>query len=233
MIMKKIAILLFISIIISSCVYETSFFSDEKARIPFIEQLEEMYEVKGLTDHFPSAWHLENKGKHSWSSRYVPCNDDSLYHNFRCSAVFVDTASLSYIKKIEDTINYLNKFQFDNDSSIKIDVIYMRYAQSYKQVSFDTINPPIYDFQDADFSLGTRPDSLFNGLYYCEQEYENLPADLEVYVIDAKAGNYWKNKDLAESEARPVLPDKWKHGYSRGIGVSHSCERVCWWLIVW
>lgn len=231
--MMKTVSLLLILIIMSSCFHETSVFSDDKARNSFIKQLDDMYEVKGLTNHFPPSWYTKHKGEYGWSSRYVPCDDDSLYHNFRCSAVFVDPAPLSFIDKIEDTIRYLRKFQFENDSSIKIDIIYMQHSQSYKQISFDTISPPICDFQDADFLLGTKIDSLFNGSYYCKQEYEILPSDLEVYVIEARAGNYWKNRDMAELEARPVLPTKWKHGYSRGIGISRSCGRVCWWVMAW
>lgn len=231
--MKKLLFLFIVTIVLSSCIYETQMYSDDMARIPFIKQLDEMYEVGGLTSHFPASWHKKNKGQHRWSSRYIPCIDDSLYHNFSCSAVFVDSASVSYINMIEDTIHYLRKNSFNNDSTIKIDICYMDIIQSYKQESFDTINPPIYNFQDADFLLGTRIDSLFDGTYYCKQEYENLPSDLVVYVIDAQPGNFWRNKELADKEPRPVLPEKWKHGYSRGIGVSRSCERVCWWVIAW
>jgi len=235
--MKKNILILFIAtMFLPSCVYKTaSIPSDNEARMQFLKYLNEMYEIDGLTDHFPPSWDLKNKFGEKWNSRYVSCYDDSLYHNFYCSAVYSDSVSVYDIDAIDDTLHYMRKFLFEDDSSYRVNVIYMDDPQSYKQLSFDTINSPIYDFMDADFMLGTTIDSLFNDRYnyYAKLEYAILPSDLEVYVVDARAGNFWKNRELSSLEPRPVLPDKWKHGYSRGIGVSRECKMACWWLIVW
>ena len=113
----------------------------------------------------------------------------------------------------------------------------MKDENSYMQVYYDTLKPPIYDFRHADFDLGEEPDSIFSktpyGYYYARNDKERIPSDLIIYIVDAQPGNFWKNKELADKEPRPVLPQKWKHGYSRGIGVSRSCSRVCWWVMAW
>ena len=203
----------------------------------FSRELQNMYTIDDLTDHFPQSWNEESLRTNQWSSRYCSSEDDSLFHNFSSLGVFVDNVDLSYIDSLEKIVKYEYKTKFDNTSVLKINFFYMEDEDSYKQDIYDTIKAPIYDFRNADFNLGKLPDSVFSktpyGFYYLRNDKNILPSDLMVYVIDAKPGNFWKNKELAEEEPRPVLPEKWKHGYSRGIGISRSCSRVCWWVMAW
>ena len=235
--MKKdmIIILFFTLCLFSSCRLRTHDYDPGKDS--FCEEFQKMYTIHHLTDHFPQSWNEISLRTNKWSSRYCCCEDDSLYHNFSCLGVFVDNISLSNIDSLVDGIAYIDKYEFKSSESIKINFFYIKDEDSYKQVFYDTIQPPIYDFRNADFNMGIVPDSVFSmtpyGHYYVRNDKENLPADLVVYVIDAQPGNFWRNKELADKEPRPVLPEKWKHGYSRGIGVSRSCERVCWWVMAW
>ncbi len=57
--------------------------------------------------------------------------------------------------------------------------------------------------------------------------------DLIVYIVEAANGNFWKNKEKANCEERPVLSEYWKHGYVKGIAISRELSRVCWWAMAW
>lgn len=235
--MKNCAIIigLIVFYVFQSCNTKTDIIDPGKD--VFSKEFQNMYVIHNLTDHFPKSWENLSLRTNQWSSRYSSCEDDSLYHIFSCLGVFVDDVELSYIDSLEKVVTYKYKTMFDDTSVLKINFFYMDEEDSYKQIFYDTIKAPIYDFRNADFNLGMVRDSVFSktpyGYLYLRNDKEKLPSDLMVYVIDAQPGNFWKNKELADKEPRPVLPEKWKHGYSRGIGISRSCSRVCWWVMAW
>lgn len=202
-------------------------FSDNLAKNDFINHLKEMYEIDSITNHFPNDWINESLRSTSWSASYYPCNDYLNFEVFRFAGVYSDVTTIRFIDSIEKNINAIGKSFYDDSLLLKIDIPYMRDEQSYNQYIIDTMMIPVYNFRDACFHLGCEEDSLLIKGVYWKGVREVLPLDLIVYVIDARPGNFWKNKELAEKEPRPCLPQKWKHGYSRGIGVSRSCKRVC------
>lgn len=235
--MNKVSIIigLILLSVFQSC--NTNTICNDPGKKPFVKALNRMFTVHNLTDHFPKSWDDCSLRTNQWSSRYCCSEDDSLFQNFSCLGVFVDNLSLTQIDSLENTIEYKDRFDFKNSKHLKINFFYLEEENSYKQVFFDTTKAPIYDFREADFNLGIIPDSVFSwtpyGHCYLRDDKEILPFDLMIYIIDAQSGNFWKNKESADNEPRPILPQKWKHGYSRGIGISRSCSRVCWWVMAW
>lgn len=224
-------------IIIALCSCKQDCYNDLPGRTAFVKQLHSMYEVEDITSHFPSSWNESCRSDKNWTSYYLNSDDDSIYHNFRCFCYYACDLDVSQIDALTNRTTYLYRSNFNSDSLLKIDVVYMKHIESYHQIVFDTIKAPIYDFRDVNFKLGEQKDSIYLE-FECSSGYFNnnkqvLPEDLLIYVVDAQPGNFWKNKELADLEPRPVLPEKWKHGYSRGIGVSRSCSRVCWWVMAW
>lgn len=207
---------------------------NELGRIQFVNGLK-MYEIDSITNHFPPSWSDYRLKNSNWTSRYCSSVDDSLSHDFRCFGVYSVELDLS---EIDDVINNLScqyKSDFFDDSIIRIDFWDIKEESSYRQQKFDSTRPPIYNLGNAYFGLGTEQDSSFSKKLgkFIKTEKQRLPTDLEIYIVDAQPGNFWKNKEMAALEPRPVLPKKWKHGYSRGVAVSCSCSRVCWWVMAW
>lgn len=202
------------------------------AREEFVMQITKMYELDFLMDHFPKTRHNEIGKSNKWSASYYRCDDYPGYSNYRFVGDYNEEASVSLIDSIEKR-DYKSIYLFSDSVLMKLDIPYLVLEKSFKRMEFDSLTIPIYNFQDTDFNLGKEEDSVFFNGRYWYGEHSVIPSDLIVYVIDAQSGNFWRNKELADKEPRPVLPQKWKHGYSRGIGVSRSCNRVCWWVMAW
>ncbi len=229
--MMKLIIITVLCILLASC--QDKPHSVVSVQNEFIQQIDRMYELDYIMNHFPKSLHNEiNRTANNWSASYYRCDDFPGYSNYRFVGDFNENVPTSLIDSLEKQ-NYKYVYLFSDSTLIKLDIPGLIIESSFKQTEIDSLMIPIYDFKDTEFNLGKIEDSLyFNGRYW-HGEHSILPSDLIVYVIDAQPGNFWKNKELADKEPRPVLPEKWKHGYSRGIGISRSCERVCWWVIAW
>lgn len=90
---------------------------------------------------------------------------------------------------------------------------------------------PLPDFGYIDFHLGesSLDMKISDGSIYTRKR-SIFPKDLEVYVVDAKAGNFWKTKS---EKKNPESLKEWKYGYSRGYAISESQERIIYWTIIW
>ena len=232
------SLLTFLSLtILLSCQYFGSVLVNSNAdfspREEFVNSISLMYEDVGLTEHFPVSWQNTNLRTKDWNASYFsPCEDSSC-HCYRCMACFIDKVSYKYMDTLISNLNYKYKKKFYNDSLLKFNPVYIKHSSYPLQSHFDTTYMPIYDFSEAVFNNNVMEDSLYFDGQFWYGEHQVPPSDLVVYVIDAKAGNYWTNKNEAEKENRSVLPQRWKHGFSRGIAVSHSCQKVCWWTMAW
>lgn len=212
----------------NSCQYFTRQ-SDYIARKDFVNSVNEHFKINYVTEHFPDSWNDESLRTSNWTACYCPCSDD--VHTFY--GVYSDKISFEEIDSIEQNLAYIYGTPYSNDSVLKLDIVYIDNINSYQKIVFDTTSPPIWDFRTASFLLGEEKDSILVEGNYWRNDKEKLPKDLMIYVLDAKPGNYWRDRTKAEKEQRPILPALWKHGYSRGLAISHSCQRVAWWAIAW
>lgn len=71
---------------------------------------------------------------------------------------------------------------------------------------------------------------LFEIDEYKGNTMSGLTEDFKIYVLDAQPGKYIDDKHLQECEC---LPEKWKHGYSKGIALSDKRQTIIYWIIVW
>lgn len=82
--------------------------------------------------------------------------------------------------------------------------------------------------------------TLFSELYPVPNfiDYENptntngiwLPIGFELFVLEAKSGNYCKEFDLNENFQ---MPKGWKNGFSRGIAISEKDKTIIYWGVLW
>jgi hypothetical protein len=127
--------------------------------------------------------------------------------------------------------NFLFKTKYSNRNNFIVSMIFK------KDVVFDTShnvynngNYPIPNLHDFDFNLGfNKTDTIINGERYIYKNYK-VPLDMEVYVQEAKHGNFWK---IDADVYRPNTMDEWKHGYSKGIAISKKRNIIVYWFIVW
>ena len=66
--------------------------------------------------------------------------------------------------------------------------------------------------------------------HYSDSTECKLKKGFLLYVLDSKPGIYMPAKYLSSD---PYLPEKWKHGYSKGIAVNYNDRILIYWVIVW
>ncbi len=89
---------------------------------------------------------------------------------------------------------------------------------------------PIPYFESYDFGLGQKEESRnIEGETFSNYTY-TIPEDLEVYVIKAEPGDFWK---ISCNENRPKALKQWQHGYSKGVAISDKDNKVVFWVMIW
>ena len=78
--------------------------------------------------------------------------------------------------------------------------------------------------------LNKKPVANFWGLYDDANTRCKLPEDFELFILDAKNGIFWDEKYLTDGQ---YMPDKWQHGYSKGIAMNKKSLEVIYWFVIW
>ncbi len=225
---KSIIILVVLSITQCSCVdkilghkYVATI---DNARI----MLEKSYIKEGLLEHFPRS--ISNK---SVLDIMFTIPDTIFYENdyktgFVYLALKMDEDSLSVYPK-----SYIYKTQYNNDKNFILDesFSYYKYYDTLKLRNIYIPDAyPIPYLIDFDFGLGSeRFDLRPQGMLMVIDNYK-VPDDLEVYVIKAEHGYFWKKKFDLE---RPDTLGIWKNGYSCGTAISKKNKIIIYWMKVW
>jgi len=224
---KKAIVLVLITIMLSSCVdkilghkYVASI---ENVKIGF----EHCYSVNGLFEHFPKS--ISNKS-FIYMLSTVPNNiyyPDSYYTGFSYLILDMGEDSLSLYPK-----TYLYKTHYTNRNFI-LDDSFGCYKYTDTLKLRNVVLPgtyPIPYFEDFDFGLGSdRFDLRSSGIPVIIDKH-NVPEDLEVFVLKAEHGYFWKKKfDLD----RPETLREWKNGYSCGIAISKKRNMIVYWMKAW
>lgn len=224
----KLITLFICGILFSNCIHNNNMRYDP-SQFQFLKQMKLMYE-KNIVDFFPSDYNNpSNESK--WGSYHYSPQDNSGGSCFRGLAYFSKEVSSSLLDSLE-LVNYIEKIKY-SDTLFSIDIPYMKDAESYRNIMRDSYQIPIASMRHSYFTLGDYYDTLFIGENRFTRECEILPDDLIVYIVEAANGNFWKNKEKANCEERPVLSEYWKHGYVKGIAISRELSRVCWWAMAW
>lgn len=155
--------------------------------------------------------------------------------SFKCSAQFGEI----YLITTRDSVKEIwlkNNSQFKTlyvaDSNIIINQTELRkdmFPVEKCNKSFDNKYPIPY-FESYDFNLGeTKYEKEIDGENYWDYIH-TIPRDLEVFVLGAEAGDFWKESC---NENRPESLREWKHGYSKGIAISEEKDILIYWTILW
>lgn len=79
-------------------------------------------------------------------------------------------------------------------------------------------------------TANSLPVPLFEIDEYKGKTMSGLTDDFKLYVLDARPGKYIDEKNLQKCEC---LPEKWKHGYTKGVALSDEKQVVIYWVTVW
>jgi hypothetical protein len=188
---------------------------------------EHCYSVKGLFDHFPKS--ISNKS-YIYSEAGIPINKfdpESTYSGY--TYLFLDMGKdslLLYPKTYIYKTSYTNRNLIIDDS-----FSYYKYSDTLKLRNVDIRGAyPIPYFEDFDFSLGSKTIDLRSlGIHLMIEKY-NVPEDLEVFVLKAGHGFFWK---LKFEQKRPETLGEWKNGYSCGIAISKKRNMIVYWMKAW
>jgi len=226
--MKKTTILLALHIILlSSCIdkilghqYVSTI---DNARI----MLEKSYTKDGLLEHFPTSISNKSVLHIMFSIPDTTYSSDDYYTGFVYLVLKMGEDSLSLYPK-----SYIYKTQYKSRNFILDDSFkYYKYYDTLKLRNVDIAGAyPIPYFIDFDFGLGSeRFDLRPLGMQMVIDKY-NVPDDLEVFVLKAEHGYFWKKKfDLD----RPKTLGEWKNGYSCGIAISKKRNMIAYWMKAW
>ena len=73
------------------------------------------------------------------------------------------------------------------------------------------------------------PNFVFETIYYNEYTKCHLMEDFNIYVLEAKKGLFVKEQEICEN----IMPNEWKHGYSKGAAISEEKKVIIYWVVVW
>jgi len=220
---RKFYLFVLVIFITISCSNNTAFY--KQAMTDFNVSLDTMYNVSGLLVHFPKKQQNASYGFVS-----PPCNLAK-----RGQVFHYDLLELNEIDKIITKFSFIDSIKYGSDSVFVLRNTELKNEQLYNQLyNLDTIliynqlPIPLFDFFDKGGNTLDYIDTTENPPLYIYRSI--MPKDLVVYIIDSKAGNFWKNPN---TELRPQILGKWKYGYSKGIAVSRKEKLICYWVMVW
>lgn len=217
-------ILLIIILVFTSC---KDYNFERKNNFQFVENnINKYYLIKNVTSHFPQ--NIEDKNIIS-SFFASPAENTSL-----AEVYIIKKFKLDEIRQIKKDINPIFQSNYSDSNNFFIDNSWFRLNNDTSFIKY--LNKvdnkiPIPIFTIIDFNLGYE--SYMNTIENDKKIYwerTKCPEDLEVFVLDSRKGNFWKNK--IDSQRHKLL-NSWQHGYSKGIAISQETLLICYWLIIW
>lgn len=195
----------------------------DNARIGF----KDSYNIKGLFDHFPKS--ISNKSFIDLQST-VPSNiyyHDSYHTGFVYLLLHMGEDSLTLYPS-----TYIYKTKYTNQNFIIDDGFsYYTYFDTLKLRNIALPESyPIPYFEDLDFGLGSERIDLDSFGFPISVDKHTVPYDLDVYVLKAGYGYFWK---LKADWNRPKTLGLWKNGYSCGVAISRKQNIIVYWMKAW
>lgn len=189
--------------------------------------LEKSYTKKGLLEHFPTSISNKSVLHTMFTIPDTTYSSEDHYTGFVYLVLKMGEDSLSIYPK-----SYIYKTHYKNKNFILDDSFnYYKYYDTLniRNVKIPSTYPIPY-FIDFEFGLGSeRFDLRPLGIQMVIDKYF-VPEDLEVFVIKAEHGYFWRKKfDLQ----RPETLGEWKNGYSCGIAISRKRSIIVYWMKVW
>lgn len=213
--MKKIFLILSVSFLILSCNGQSR---NSKLNAEYIKSKSEF--DSGLTNHFPE--NLITFPREIVNSKNISKNDVA----FILYEYNLDTT------KMDSVVNNIEKKAIAKYNSKDLCLLIVN--------RFETLDSE-ENMEDVVITDSTKINQdCYKKLYpipnFIDYDYPNKNSDLkldgnfDIYVLEAKSGNHFKEFEL---QPNPQMPKEWQNGYSRGIAVSRAKKTLIYWAIIW
>ncbi len=172
-----------------------------------------------LTNHFPSK--LTTFPNRVINNRHLSKNDVGfLLYEYDVEIIKLDS--------IKDNINNISIAKYNsNDLCLNI-VNRFETVETYENRKKVKILDSTKISNDCFKSMLPIP----NFIAYDNPVQVDLKLDESfiIYVLEAKAGNHFKEFELLPN---PQMPKDWKNGFSKGIAISREKKTLIYWGIIW
>jgi len=173
-----------------------------------------------LTEHFPKTLTtypytiINNKNLSKNTVGFMLCE-------FEKDSVKIDSVIRSIQKKI------IGKYNFKDPCLLIVNRF--ETAETFEERKDVVITDSTKINQDCYKKLFPIPNFLeFNSDEYTSNS--KFDESFDIYVLEAKAGNYFKEFDLLTDLQ---MPKEWENGYSKGIAISKKKKMIIYWGIIW
>lgn len=209
----KTLFIIIIGICLGAC-YRPFFGNTIKQHLSFYED--------SLVDHFPNKY---KSGSFSYTVKTtLPEKNRFEYYSFFYATKYYKESNY---KKLHLQIDSITKKVYEiNDTNL--------FVFSYLD-SLDIGNGHTYKESDHLRKLAKRNLSLENKLpvpwFYDEIVLNVYDPSFKLHVIDAQPGIYLPEEKLYDSSK--CMPEKWRHGFSRGVALCDETRQAIFWIIIW
>ncbi|MCU4173793.1 hypothetical protein [Carboxylicivirga sp. N1Y90] len=178
-------------------------------------------------DHYPKYVSDFNTRFHF---QQRPTNKSRGSDDFFCpsEAMFFTRYKDSNYKSIKKAYASFQTWRASDTSLIYI----FPYTEDYKTLTephASQINPLVYEYVEVNKPQNAIPVPLIDIKGYYDMEHVDVKGFKHI-LLDSKAGK--PDFDIHLYDA-PWLPEKWKHGYSKGISFHDEMNVVVYWFIAW
>ena len=181
-----------------------------------------------LVQHFPRE--LGNAGYETT----VLGATDTIKYFFKIHRIYLyQKYSDQEYPEIHSRVDSLSKAVYDaNDSTLLLVFDYQDKVEIKGHVYYNEASPLKKELVSRNMRTGeSLPVPLFGDDYNIRETYSGLRDGFKLYVLGAETGCFLPKCKLSDSSA--CLPEKWKHGYSRGVALNDQTKEAVFWIIVW
>lgn len=210
------------SILVILLLFSYSCSNKDQEQFWFLEKDQDFPRVKNIfekhVDFFPE------KDKVDWTISTWSLNPDVEYNlkvafgldneSFKIEKERLTQLSIATYYADNDSLLVLNRFSthenygYPDKSEIKPELIAQDWVNDYLPV------PNFWNFSR----------------YQTNNTVSRLPNDFKIYVFEAKPGIHIDKQRLVKGG---YMPEKWKHGYSKGVAISEERREIIYWVIIW
>ncbi len=184
-----------------------------------------------LVKHFPKEF------EHGGYSTTVLGSIDTIRYFFKTHRMYFYTKySDQEYPAIRSRVDSLTKAVYDaNDSTLLLIFDYLDKVEADGRVFDDTATPLEKELARRNKNTSkSLPIPLFSdetGAIYTSITYSGFRDGFKLYVLGADSGFFLPSNKLSDSSV--CLPEKWEHGYSRGVALNDQTKEAIYWIMVW
>lgn len=186
-----------------------------------------------LTKHFPKEF------EHGGYETTVSGSVDTIKYFFKIHRMYFHQKYTDQeYSAIHSRVDSLTKAVYEaNDSTLLMVFDYQDKVEVEGRIYHDVASPLKKELAHRNKSTSkSLPVPLFGDEYntdamYTGVTYSGLRDGFKLYVLDADYGFFLPRNKLSDSSV--CLPEKWKHGYSRGVALNDQTKEAVYWIVVW